>query len=95
MSEQKIGEIARKIVKEIKKGVKEDIRVFDIESLWYKIIDENLKGHCYVIGEKKGDLIVKVDGSCYLSELKRKKEKILKKLKEAGATEIKNIRFLI
>ena len=95
MNEERIGEIARKIIKRIKEGIVEENRVLDVDTLWCKIIDEGLKGHCYVLGKRKGILFVKVEGSCYLTELKRRKNNLLKKLKEAGITEIKDIKFLI
>lgn len=95
MSEQKIGEIAKKVIEEVKRGVLEENRILDIDTLWYKIIEEDLRGHCYVLGKRKGNLLVKVDGSCYLIEFKRRKNHILEKLKKAGMTEIKDIKFLI
>ena len=95
MSEQRVGEIARKVIEEIKKGIVEENRILDIDTVWCKIIDEDLKGHCYVLEKRKGILFVKVDSSCYLMEFKRRKSQILERLKKAGMTEIRDIKFLI
>jgi len=79
---EKIGDITKRVISNW--SVEEDCRDIDIEVIWNKIIDENLKGHTYVNGIKKDVLYIKVDSSCYLSILNMKKNEIIKKLKNKG-----------
>ena len=79
---ERIGDIAKKIISNC--IVEEDIRNDDIEVVWSRIVDENLRGHTYVNNFKKDILYIKVDSSCYLSILNMKKEQIIKKLKSKG-----------
>lgn len=65
----------------------------DIESLWCKLVDEDLRAHSYVEFLRQGTLFVKVDSSCYLSALKMKSSDILVRLKKSGSSNIKNIKF--
>ncbi len=74
---EKIGDITKRV---ISNWIFEDEeRNFDIEVVWNRIIDENLKGHTYVNGLKN-----KVDSSCYLSILNMKRKEIIKKLENKG-----------
>lgn len=86
-----------KIVKEVIKGIKdkyEKNRNIDISVLWTKLINEKLKGKCYVLYEKEKNLYVKVESSCCLSLLRIQKKQIMNKLKEYGFN-YTDIKFLI
>ncbi len=63
----------------------------DIDCLWFRIIDEKLRAHSYVENIRRSVLVVRVDSSCYLAEIRMKKGEILSKLKAAGWEQIKNI----
>lgn len=79
---EKIGDITKRVIHN--QGIKEEERNTDIEVVWHKVVDENLKGHTYVNRLKGNKLYVKVDSSCYLSILNMKKQEIIKKLREKG-----------
>jgi hypothetical protein len=94
-----MGQIERidKILKNVLSGIEkltEKNRNVDISVLWAKLIDENLRGKCYVLFEREGSLYVKVENSCCLSFLRIKKKQIMSKLKEYGFS-YKDIKFLI
>ncbi len=94
-----MGEIERidKILKNVLNRIEKLIDVNrnrDISVIWPRLIDENLKGKCYVLYEKDGNLYVKVENSCCLSLLRIQKKKIMIKLNEYGF-KYKDIKFLI
>mgnify|MGYP000098727919 CR=1 FL=1 len=94
-----MGEIERidKILKNVLNRIEKLIDVNrnrDISVIWPRLIDENLKGKCYVLYEKDGNLYVKVENSCCLSLLRIQKKKIIIKLNEYGF-KYKDIKFLI
>lgn len=76
---EKIGDIAKRILENWNVCDKE--RVDDIESVWCRIIDDDLKGHTYVNAFKNGILYIKVDSSCYRTVLNMRKQEIIKRLK--------------
>ncbi|MEM4134410.1 MAG: DciA family protein [Candidatus Micrarchaeia archaeon] len=87
------------IIKRIMEGIKEKVdttRCSDISAVWTKLIDDPLKGKCYVFKEDKEKkiLYVKVESSVCLSMLRLQKSQIKKKLKEIGFT-YTDIRFLV
>ena len=63
----------------------------DIDCLWFRIVDEKLRAHSYVENIRRSVLVVRVDSSCYLSEIRMKKGEILSKLHAAGWEQIRNI----
>mgnify|MGYP000026362341 CR=1 FL=1 len=79
---EKIGDITKRVISNW--VIEDEGRDIDIEVVWNRIIDENLRGHTYVNGLINNILYVKVDSSCYLSILNMKKEEIIKKLKNKG-----------
>jgi len=79
---EKIGDITKRVISNW--VIEDEGRNLDIEVVWNRIIDENLRGHTYVNGLINNILYVKVDSSCYLSILNMKKEEIIKKLKNKG-----------
>ncbi len=79
---EKIGDITKRVISNW--VIEDERRNIDIEVVWNRIIDEDLRGHTYVNGLKNNILYVKVDSSCYLSILNMKKEEIIKKLKNKG-----------
>ena len=79
---EKIGDITKRVISNW--VIEDEGRDIDIEVVWNRIIDENLRGHTYVNGVRNNILYVKVDSSCYLSILNMKKEEIIKKLKNKG-----------
>ncbi len=98
---EKIGNIIGRVLNEAEKkgtGKKEvfnDIRDNrDIDSLWFKIVDEKLKAHSYVEKVRHNVLFVRVDGSCYLAEGQMKKREILSRLRTAGYY-VRNIEYRI
>jgi len=79
-----------------KEDVFQDIRDSkDIDTLWFKIVDERLRAHSYVENVRRNILFVRVDSSCYLAEGKMKKGEILSRLRAAGWGNIKNIEYRI
>jgi hypothetical protein len=94
-----MSEIERidKILKNVLSGIEkltEKNRNIDISVIWTRLIDENLRGKCYVLYEREGNLYVKVENSCCLSFLRIQKKQIMNKLKEYGFR-YKDIKFLI
>ncbi len=97
---EKIGDIIGKVVPALQQGRPQPVcpdspneRITgDVESVWCRIVDENLRAHSYVECVKKDTLFVKVDSSCYLSALKMKTGEILKKLRDSGVI-VRAIRF--
>lgn len=79
---EKIGDITKRVISNW--VIKDEGRNLDIEVVWNRIIDENLKAHTYVNYLKNNILYIKVDSSCYLSILNMKKEEIIKKLENKG-----------
>jgi len=79
---EKIGDITKRVISNW--VIEDEGRDIDIEVVWNRIIDENLKGHTYVNCLRNNILYVKVDSSCYLSILNIKKGEIIKKLKSKG-----------
>ena len=79
---EKIGDITKRVISNW--VIEDEERNFDIEVVWNRIIDENLKGHTYVNGLKNNVLYIKVDSSCYLSILNMKRKEIIKKLENKG-----------
>lgn len=73
--------------------LQQDRSVDDIDSLWCKIVDDNMKAHSYVEGVKQNTLFVRVDSSCCLSALKMKSREILAQLKASGCKNVKHITF--
>ncbi len=65
----------------------------DIESLWCRIVNDDIRAHSYVEHLRQNTLFVRVDSSCYLSTLKMQSNNILAKLNRAGRKDIKKIRF--
>ncbi|MGC8977229.1 MAG: DciA family protein [Candidatus Ratteibacteria bacterium] len=90
---EKISNIVRKVIKEVK-DISEKNRGIDISVLWTRLIDERLKGKCYVLFERERNLYVKVENGCFLSLLRMQKKQLLNKLKEYGFNYI-DIKFLI
>ena len=92
---KRIGEI----IKDLKIGMGGEKRDFlrndDIESLWFRIIGEELKGHCYVSKVYHDTMIVKVDSSVYLSEINFRKDKLLAVMKKETGGRIRKIIFKI
>ncbi|MCM8817937.1 MAG: DUF721 domain-containing protein [Candidatus Omnitrophica bacterium] len=86
-----------KILKNVLNGVKNEPdknRNIDISVIWTRLLDENLRGKCYVLFEKEKNLYVKVESSCLLSVLRIQKKNIINKLKEIGFY-YNDIKFLI
>ena len=79
---EKIGDITKRVISNW--VIEDERRNLDIEVVWNRIIDENLRGHTYVNGLRNNILYIKVDSSCYLSILNMRKEEIIKKLKNKG-----------
>lgn len=79
---EKIGDITKRVISNW--VIEDERRNIDIEVVWNRIIDEDLRGHTYVNGLRNNILYIKVDSSCYLSILNMKKEEIIKKLKNKG-----------
>lgn len=90
---EKIGEIVNRVIKNLELNLYEN-RNFDISVVWTRILEDQLKGQCYVLFEKDKNLYIKVNGSCYLSILKMRKKKFLMKLKEMGFN-FNDIKFVI
>lgn len=100
---ERIGDIISKIIPSLNQGKPlvpngqdfyKNRVVGDIEGLWCRVVDEDLRAHSYVEFVRNNTLFVKVDSSCYLSILKMKSRDILTRLQDAG-TNIKNIKFRI
>lgn len=101
---EKIGDIIGRVVPSMKnrpsratsgKAVKprDNTRIGgDIESLWCRVVDENMRAHSYVEFLRNGTLFVKVDSSCFLSALAMQRSAILARLREAGGG-VQDIRF--
>jgi len=98
---EKIGDIIGKVMPAIKQGqLQTHVRAAssnervtrDIESLWCRIVDEDLRAHSYVEYIRNSTLYVKVDSSCYLSALKMKSGDVIAGLRDAGIS-VKTIRF--
>lgn len=90
---ERIDRILKNVLSGIEKLVEKNRNV-DISVIWTRLIDENLKGKCYVLYEKEGNLYVKVENSCCLSLLRVQKKEIMKRLKEYGFR-YNDIKFLI
>jgi len=90
---KRIGEIIR----DLKIGIerKDFARNDDIESIWFRIIGDELKGHCYVSKIHKDTMVVKVDSSIYLSELNFRKDKLVDAMKRETGGRIRKIIFTI
>ncbi len=67
----------------------------DIESVWFRIIDDRFKAHSYVKDLSKDRLLVKIDSSCYLAAFNMQKKELLDKLHEAGFVHIRKLEFKI
>jgi hypothetical protein len=94
MSEiEKIDKILKSVLNNLE-ILTEKNRNIDISVLWTRLIDDNLKGKCYVLYEKGGNLYIKVENSCSLFSLRMQKKQIMDKLKEYGFS-YKDIKFLI
>ncbi len=70
-------------------------RHVDIESTWFRIIDDRFKAHSYVEKVYKDKLVIKIDSSCYLSVFNLQKKQLTQKIREAGFVSIKKIEFKI
>jgi hypothetical protein len=92
---QKEEKTSKEVDKSIESSLDLGRRNIDIESVWFKIIDEKFKAHSYVYCVRGDKLIIQVDSSCYLSALKMQDIKILKRIREAGFTNIRKIEFKI
>jgi len=80
---ERIGDVVKRVIS--KKGQIDGIRkIDDIDAVWYRVVDEDLGSHSYVVKVKGGILTIRVDSRCYLTELKRKEKEILSRLQEYG-----------
>lgn len=66
----------------------------NIEEAFKSILKKNEAEHCCVSGFKDGDLVIIIDSSTWLYEIKKQQYIILKKLKEKIPS-IKSIKFKI
>lgn len=90
---EKIDKILKNVLNGAKLGIDKN-RNLDISVIWPRLLDENMRGKCYVLFEKEKKLYIKVESGCLLSVLKMQKKKILNKLKEVGFY-YNDIKFLI
>ncbi len=67
----------------------------DIDVVWSRVVPENIRAHSYIVKDMKKRLVVRVDSSCYLAEMKFREKDILKRLRDAGIKDIEKIDFII
>lgn len=92
---QVIGKIIPSVLK--KMGLAQKVKQIEIVDNWGEIVGETVAKHCKPVSLDKACLIVNVDSSPWLNELKRySRETILEKLQsEFGKNIISNIKFRI
>ncbi|HOL21279.1 MAG TPA: DciA family protein [bacterium] len=87
---EKIGDVIKRVIS--KKGQIDEIRrIDDIDSVWYKIVDESMRLHSYVVRVKGNSITIRVDNRCYLTEIKRKEKEFISQLQNYGWKDIKRI----
>ena len=88
----KIKDIIREVISKIseKKFESQD----KIERIWYSILEKQELKHTRFVGIKNGQVSVHVDSPAWLYQMKMKKNKILKRLKDE-VPEVVNLYFRI
>ncbi|HOJ40128.1 MAG TPA: DUF721 domain-containing protein [bacterium] len=96
MPAERIETIIARVMSDVENGreTPSPLRV-EPDSLWRKVVNDYLAAHSYVDRVKGKLLLVRVDSSSYLQELRMRKREIEKRLREVSGGRYCQVNFLL